>query len=830
VRHLSDFPGFKTIHLERKDMRPLSLSLQGFIGIMSGQGKPSVEIDLRVIPEEAQLIAFAGINGAGKTTIIDNLHPYRVMPSHAKSPTPTSFSFYDHIVPGVDAMKDFVFSINGKEYRSTLRMRIAGKSKKQECYLFVKDDAGGWATYENPRTGLKSTGGADAYDLCVEDLCGKPEIFFSTAFSAQKKKLISAMTTSEVKSLFSSMQGNEGLKALSEKSSEVMKALKAYMLALQAQSAPLNMVAANAPSHARKIRELEQIISDRQALLQSCVIEIAAKKSVIDEMDRAVKNQAAISVQRQSLMDQYSGLVDQNKLQLAAFDASQLANKQSRSEHVQQMTLSVKNKHAYVADLKQRLTGLQRIISSASLMAARKVELQDLIAKKSDTRMKIDDHWVDVDRLSKLRAVIAQFRETLTNSKKDAEAVKAILDAAREVASLIDKVPCSGHAFSMSCPLLEQARTEQLKIPTQEARIIRIREGYKSTMDEAKASDLEYQQLEQRAQEREKLHRELQDIEDAITRVREEMKDAPLLDSAHSEIPVLQAKLHAANLELDQQISELNKLSQSHSSADAHDKLSRNDFVQILAQQENALMVQIDALPAPISSEVIGQERMHFDKLSERQQAIADSLELLNLELQSFTKELTKSEEAQRQIASLEAQASAASLEITQWMLLSKALGNDGIIAMSIDDAGPRISRITNQLLEDCYGGRFVIRISTQEATATGVLKEAFEIHVEDTTRGTSTILDFMSGGETVWINECLIRAMALFMDQSSGSRYETLFSDESDGPLDEERKRNFMSMKRAVLARGGYKREYMITHTPELRDMCDAVIDVSTL
>ena len=36
--------------------------------------------------------------------------------------------------------------------------------------------------------------------------------------------------------------------------------------------------------------------------------------------------------------------------------------------------------------------------------------------------------------------------------------------------------------------------------------------------------------------------------------------------------------------------------------------------------------------------------------------------------------------------------------------------------------------------------------------------------------------------------------------------------------------------MKRAVLEIGGYKREYLITHTPELRQACDAVIDITAI
>ena len=68
---------------------------------------------------------------------------------------------------------------------------------------------------------------------------------------------------------------------------------------------------------------------------------------------------------------------------------------------------------------------------------------------------------------------------------------------------------------------------------------------------------------------------------------------------------------------------------------------------------------------------------------------------------------------------------------------------------------------------------------------------------------------------------------MALYLAQHTGRQYETLFSDEADGPLDPERKRMFMAMKREVLRLGGYEREFFISQTPELTAMADAVIDL---
>jgi predicted transposase YbfD/YdcC len=90
--------------------------------------------------------------------------------------------------------------------------------------------------------------------------------------------------------------------------------------------------------------------------------------------------------------------------------------------------------------------------------------------------------------------------------------------------------------------------------------------------------------------------------------------------------------------------------------------------------------------------------------------------------------------------------------------------------------------------------------------------------------------LRLMSGGERTWIEACLVRAIALYLAQYSGRRYATLFSDESDGALDPERKRMFMAMKREALRLGGYEREFFITQTPALAAMADVVIDLGAM
>jgi len=164
------------------------------------------------------------------------------------------------------------------------------------------------------------------------------------------------------------------------------------------------------------------------------------------------------------------------------------------------------------------------------------------------------------------------------------------------------------------------------------------------------------------------------------------------------------------------------------------------------------------------------------------------------------------------------------------WTLFARCLGKDGLIALAIDDAGPVLADLANTLLLACYGARFTLSIHTLVATAKGEEREGFEIVVHDADTGQSKALSMTSGGERVWIEACLTRAVALYLARKGGCRYETLFSDEADGALDPERKRMWMAMKREVLRLGGYAREFFISQTPELATMADAVVDLDAM
>ena len=56
-------------------MPPPSLTLRWFRAIRDGLGRDMLTLDFERLADGAQLIAIAGANGRGKTTVMANMHP-----------------------------------------------------------------------------------------------------------------------------------------------------------------------------------------------------------------------------------------------------------------------------------------------------------------------------------------------------------------------------------------------------------------------------------------------------------------------------------------------------------------------------------------------------------------------------------------------------------------------------------------------------------------------------------------------------------------------------------------------------------------------------------
>ena len=123
-------------------MQLLSLTLKGFRGIRDGLGLETLTLDFEALCDGAQLVAITGANGRGKSTVLDNMHPFMTMPSRVATAGAGGFSYYDHVyLP--ESEKDLTWALEGRCYRTQVVIRLNGR-RRTEAYLSALADDGVW--------------------------------------------------------------------------------------------------------------------------------------------------------------------------------------------------------------------------------------------------------------------------------------------------------------------------------------------------------------------------------------------------------------------------------------------------------------------------------------------------------------------------------------------------------------------------------------------------------------------------------------------------------------------------------------------------------------
>ncbi|WP_175958002.1 SMC family ATPase [Burkholderia sp. BCC0405] len=771
-------------------MRPLRLLLEGFTGVRDGMKRDSVELDLESLPNG--LIALTGPNGAGKTTIMDNLHPYRIMPSRASKLTVDAFSYWDHIC-GVQARKEFEWAHDGLRYRSTFAFRKPGKTGKADYFLFYRSMDGEWRPVSLP-DGTVSDGKSETYDRCVDAICGSLESFFTSVFSAQNRRPLASYGATEIKGLLAELLKIDHLRALSTKAADVAKALARHLVVVQQDLTTFS-------------GKRERVEEARKAIATDAA-DIAAAR------DKRTTAQAEIA----TLTQQHAVLVA--KQGVNAGTAARLGELGARRGELQVSLQTLeRDKQAEekrfmqrAAALRETIAGHAAVIRQAELIrgaSAARDEAQLCLGKAEALVQPLQNAIEELDA-KRLRA--ATVESTLSGLESEGTTKAVLIRNLTEQSSVIGSVPCAGLDIHATCPLLAQARSAAHQVDVQTVSLKDLRTRYRQHKTELDQLAPSVATLSVKRAELQRVNAEVAATRQALQRATELAARKPLLDAAEAGLAKAHADLESLDVERNEAIArremESTRLTGQLREVEAEvSRLAAVDVTQAIADVDRQLVACRDlctGLDARIEALIRSQ--------ATREATIA----VLERELEGFS--------------ATQALAERISDEIAKWKLLAKGLGNDGVIALTIDDAGPALTQKVNDLLLVCYGTRFTVEIQTQRTLANGETREGFEILVHDAENDSSKGVGVMSGGQKVWINESLTRGVALYIAGNAGQPYETLFSDESDGPLDPDRKVQFMRMKREVLRQGGYSREFFISQTPDLIAEADAVIDVAAL
>lgn len=815
-------------------MTPNLITLKGFRGIRDGLGRDELTIDLDAIAGNARLIAISGGNGAGKTTLMDNLHPYLVMPSRAGADGLGRFSYYDHVVL-TENIKDLVWTHGGTRYRSEVVIRVNGK-KKTEAYLYV-DHGGNWIPYRMS-DGTASDGKVETYTRAVEEICGSRETFFTSQFSAQGKRQLSAYDPAEIKSLLADLLGHEIIRKTGQQAAKVIDLIKIGLTGMRHALGGIE-------TERTTIGQALAALGDPEAALATLAGEKVAAQAALQQATEnraraSAESEAAdqVNVRRQQLAGERTALIGEGRDAVARIDI-QFGREAAQKEELNTRIASrIAARRTGLTQLENRIATLQSVIAGGDRVTWAKHRLPAAEAMIAAREVRVGELREALNRLAALE------REQLSGKDRvvaiEREAGKATLraeDLARRF-GLTDEVPCAGTNMQGECKLLSDAMSAKPLLPSANAEIKRLADERAAVLASVNAAAKALADV--------LLGMGALDLSGAQASVRwgdlrleaTRRRAAKLALLAAREATIAQAENDLAGLEIER--TAILTQPEGETSEDATQRTAFEQMLAALTSQRAELATQyrqrldatdaaIATLPAPFDQGRLHQAEVAVNVANSEIALIEKTYTLALRSQQSVSGYQLRLSELDAQLAAQRESVAEVEQKLSYWMMFGKCMSNDGVIALAIDDAGPTLAAYTNDLLLACYGPRFTVSIVTQSTTAKGETREDFDIIVHDGNSGDSKSVTQMSGGERVWINECLVRAIALYLAQNQGRNCDTLFSDETDGPLDPERKRMFMAMKTEVLRLGGYSREYFVTQTPELTALADAVIDVET-
>lgn len=453
-------------------MKPISLMLKGFRGIRDGLARDSIELDFARLAADAELVAIVGNNGRGKTTILDSLTPFTVMPSRAGADGLGSFSYYDHVyLP--ESVKDLVWEHEGRRYRSQLVFRINGK-KKTEAFLHVLKE-GRWEPVRID-DGTVSDGKLDTYERCVEAILGSAETFFTSVFSAQGKRQLSAYRNGEIKTLLADLLGLDKIRAVGQQAAETAKLIKTGLTSIRQEAASLK-------ADADQVAQQRRSLGDTQAKVN---ISQEGKAAALRALDDAKAHLARVSANREvalqtearrtQLAGERKALIEAGRKALAALDEQSRREAERLTQLDQRIAKRAESLQTRRRGLEEQRAKLQRVVTEVNRAGwgQRRLPMAEAVVQSREERL-----TATRTKLERLDALVAN--ETLATQRLatiEREAGQAALkaqDLARRF-GLTAEVPCVGTDLQGQCKLLGDARKARTLIPSAQTQLGRLAE------------------------------------------------------------------------------------------------------------------------------------------------------------------------------------------------------------------------------------------------------------------------------------------------------------------------------------------------------------------
>ncbi|MHB8413232.1 MAG: hypothetical protein ACYDDI_14970 [Candidatus Acidiferrales bacterium] len=435
-----------------------------------------------------------------------------------------------------------------------------------------------------------------------------------------------------------------------------------------------------------------------------------------------------------------------------------------------------------IRQLREQIAGDGRLLSIGQ-------EVKDFAAQEQTLATKVETLHREIKEAQEQELANREVESVLSSVKAECSLIE---DEARRLRTESDElalVPCGGKGPYSGCIKIRRAREAQRELPTIEgsAATLNLEIGIqRNSLVTIPASSAELiKQLRECERERSKLDGLRKRAEELrLVEARRAEREATLQRLAREET-VLKDQRNAVLLEL-------------------------GNFTD-LQRQLPVVEKEIADLDGSIAAQRTERERLIVRKAQAEQQ-------------------LEQIEAARTRSRLLEGELAEATVERDDYDYLATVFGAGEIQLCEIQAAGPSVSNIANALLEGCFDNNFEVSFRTQRPKADGRgYVDDFDVEVRNKTLDRSCLVDELSGGQFVLVNEAVNLGMAIYnMQQGEGIRYETLFRDETVGALDTKNAREYVRMLRHAIEVAGFHQVIFICHQPQVWELADQVLEVA--
>ena len=755
----------------------VSLKLRGSIGIYKGIGKD--EIFINFDSYDSGLIALTGENGKGKTTLIENCHPYPQLLTR-KDKLQEQFRLRD-------SFREVIY--RDRDTRSMVKclIQIDGATKSGSCNYFAytsEDNGITWTAVPEVDKNLKP------YEEFVSRTFGPIELYLRTAFITQRptKNLpdLTDASAGEKKTLFVELAGIDYLQKFADAANDRVK-----VTASKIHDAEI------------RVQMLESSLS-RKSEIEAGVIEAEnAVKVKQAELDETVEN----------------GKKAREELNIAQERFNAEKDRRNKERELQDNINSLKGElNAIESEILKNQAAAEKRSENEKLIADYE-ELQNVLSEEQKKKnavneanaAKMSDY---LQKKSEFDAKNAEVRKALDELNAEKNAVeKSIMTAENEIRFKERDLT----EISDTCPTCGQ------KLPPE--KIAELNAKREETSQAVKA--LEESIAGKRAG--------LSEIEQKITAKGEELSELAFSEPAKPVQDVFDSTAEKDAL------AKLNVIDISRARAEletAKTAAVRNEGLAVQVSDKKKLLENAEAMLTDTESRRndkaesdLAAAQTSLESLTARFTALKSEIAASTATIEADRKKLAEIAESEKELEKIKKDSESAKIESTEWELVSKAFGKDGIQALELDALAPGISETANRILKSGYGDRFSISIETTRIGGSGKKTkqiEDFKIMVND--NGDVATLENKSGGEAVWIKRAIYDAFAVIRRRNTGFAFLTCFQDETDGALDASAKTAYCRMLEASHDAAKLRHTIMITHSNEVKSMIEQKIAMESL